>query len=62
MSYRTLLTQTMRRAEDLARLNAGKSKAARTAMIAMTTSSSIKVNARFIYISQLDPKLTSRLT
>src|ERR1700723_2427110 len=38
----------MRLAEDLARLNAGKSNPAKIAMMAMTTSSSINVNARFI--------------
>ena len=37
--------QTIRWAFASARLNAGKSKAARMAMMAMTTNNSIKVNA-----------------
>jgi hypothetical protein len=44
-----LLVQVIRLADDLARVNAGSNSAAKTAMMAMTTSSSIKVNARFIF-------------
>jgi len=35
-------------ADDFARLNTGKSNAAKIAIMAMTTSNSINVNARFI--------------
>ena len=52
-SWRRLLRHLVRLALSLALLNAGKSIAAKMAMMAMTTSSSIKVNpleadARFI--------------
>jgi hypothetical protein len=42
-----LLTHAIRLADDFARLNTGKSSAAKMPMMAMTTSSSIKVNPRF---------------
>ena len=43
--WRRLLRHTVARPDSFARLNAGSSSAARMAMIAITTSSSISVNA-----------------
>ena len=45
-SCRALLLQTVVYARSFARLKAGNNNAARMAMTAMTTKSSIKVNAR----------------
>ena len=50
-----LLRQAMDLAFSLAFDNAGSSIAARIAMMAMTTSSSIKVNARKFFIAGIKP-------
>src|SRR5689334_16081023 len=46
-----LLMQAMLRARSLARESAGSSRLARIAMIAITTSSSISVNPRFVFMA-----------
>jgi len=55
-----LLAQDIVRAFSRALLNAGKSIAAKIAMIAMTTSNSIRVKNRFIVVSRFSLSLFRR--